>query len=122
MKSIQTFKLAVGLVVVAACMSAWAQTSAPLGASVTAASGSATVPAGRKANRALRRQVYNAIAKQKDISAGNISVVAKDGAVTLSGTVEDVSQVGRVAEIARGVPGVTSVTNKLTVEKPFGGM
>ncbi|RKT27001.1 BON domain-containing protein [Paraburkholderia sp. RAU2J] len=122
MKSIQTFRLAVGLVVVATCMSAWAQTSAPVSASVTAASGSANAPVGRKANRALRRQVYNAIAKQKDISAGNISVVAKDGAVTLSGTVENASQVGRVAEIARGVPGVTSVTNKLTVEKPFGGM
>ncbi|MFM0039278.1 BON domain-containing protein [Paraburkholderia strydomiana] len=122
MKSIQTFKLAVGLAVMATCMSAWSQSSAPASASVTAASGSATAPVGRKANRALRRQVYNAIAKQKDISAGNISVVAKDGAVTLSGTVEDASQVGRVVEIARGVPGVTSVTNKLTVEKPFGGM
>jgi osmotically-inducible protein OsmY len=30
--------------------------------------------------------------------------------------------VGKVAEIAQGVPGVTSVTNKLTVQKPFGGM
>lgn len=123
MNGIQTFRLAIGLVVMAACMNAWSQkNSAPVSASATAASGSATAPVGRKANRALRRQVYNAIAKQKDISAGNISVVARDGAVTLNGTVADASQVGRVAEIARGVPGVTSVTNKLTVEKPFGGM
>jgi osmotically-inducible protein OsmY len=42
--------------------------------------------------------------------------------VTLSGTVTDASQVGKVAEIAKGVPGVTSVTNKLIVEKPLGGM
>jgi hyperosmotically inducible periplasmic protein len=74
-----------------------------------------------KANRALRRQVYNAIAKHKEISAGNISVVARDGAVTLSGTVRNASQVGTVAEIAKGVPGVISVTNKLTVAQPFGG-
>ncbi|MFL9937342.1 BON domain-containing protein, partial [Paraburkholderia sp. RL18-103-BIB-C] len=70
----------------------------------------------------LRRQVYNVIVKHKEISAGNISVVAKDGAVTLNGTVTDSSQVGQVAEIAKGVAGVTSVTNKLTVQKPFGGM
>ncbi|MEX3969087.1 BON domain-containing protein, partial [Paraburkholderia sp. EG286B] len=48
-------------------------------------------------------------------------VIAKGGAVTLDGTVVDASQIDKVSEIAKGVPGVTSVTNKLTVEKPFGG-
>ena len=124
MKSIKTFRLAVGAVIVATSMTAWSQSSdtasAP-GASATAASGSAAPATGRKANRALRRQVYNAIAKHKEISAGNISVVARDGAVTLNGTVTNASQVGTVAEIAKSVPGVTSVTNKLTVEQPFGG-
>ncbi|MGF6702466.1 osmotically-inducible protein OsmY [Paraburkholderia sp. MM5496-R1] len=86
-------------------------------------SASAAAPvSSRQANRALRRQVYAAIGKHKEISAGNISVIAKGGAVTLSGTVTEVSQINQVAEIAKGVPGVTSVTNKLTVEKPFGGM
>lgn len=122
MKSIQAFKLAVGVAIIAASMSAWSQSSETASAPAMAAPGSAAPATGRKANRALRRQVYNAIVKQKDISAGNISVVAKDGAVTLNGTVTDASQVGRVAEIARGVPGVTSVTNKLTVQKPLGGM
>jgi osmotically-inducible protein OsmY len=125
MKSIKAFRLAVGAVVVATSMTAWSQTSetasAP-GTSAAAASSSAAPATGRKANRALRRQVYSAISKSKEISAGNISVVAKDGAVTLSGTVTDASQIGKVAEIAKGVPGVTSVTNKLTVEKPLGGM
>ncbi|SAL85329.1 transport-associated protein [Caballeronia terrestris] len=125
MKSMTTFRLAVGAVVVATSMTAWSQiseTASAPGSSTMAASGSAAPATGRKANRALRRQVYNAIAKNKEISAGNISVIAKDGAVTLSGTVTDASQVGKVAEIAKGVPGVTSVTNKLTVQKPFGGM
>ncbi len=125
MKSIKTFRLAVGTVIVATSMTAWSQTSEPAGApgaSAMAASGSAAPATGRKANRALRRQVYNAIAKHKEISAGNISVTAKDGVVTLNGTVTDASQVGKVAEIASGVPGVTSVTNKLTLQKPFGGM
>ncbi|MFL9959954.1 BON domain-containing protein [Paraburkholderia sediminicola] len=125
MKNIGTFRLAVAAVIVATSMTAWSQTreaaSVP-GASAMAASGSAAPATGRKANRALRRQVYNAIVKHKEISAGNISVIAKDGAVTLNGTVTDASQVGKVAEIAQSVPGVTSVTNKLTVQKPFGGM
>jgi osmotically-inducible protein OsmY len=125
MKNIGTFRLAVGAVIVATSVTAWSQTreaaSAP-GASAMAASGSAAPATGRKANRALRRQVYSAIVKHKEISAGDISVIAKDGAVTLNGTVTDASQVGKVAEIAQGVPGVTSVTNKLIVEKPLGGM
>ncbi len=122
MKSIQTVRLAVGVAIIAASMSAWSQGSEPGSAPAMTASGSAAPATGRKANRALRRQVYSAIVKQKEISAGNISVVAKDGAVTLNGTVTDPAQVNRVAEIAKGVPGVTSVTNKLTVQKPLGGM
>jgi len=122
MKSIQTVRLAVGVAIIAASMSAWSQGSEPASAPAMTASGSAAPATGRKANRALRRQVYSAIVKQKEISAGNISVVAKDGAVTLNGTVTDPAQVNRVAEIAKGVPGVTSVTNKLTVQKPLGGM
>nr|WP_274608294.1 BON domain-containing protein [Paraburkholderia sp. PGU19] len=51
-----------------------------------------------------------------------MSVTAKNGAVTLNGTVTDASQIDKVEKIARGVPGVTSVANKLTVRKPFGGM
>ncbi|WP_321930468.1 BON domain-containing protein [Paraburkholderia guartelaensis] len=74
----------------------------------------------RKANRALSRKVYAALAKHKEIDAGSISVVARSGAVTLNGTVTESSQIGTVAEIARGVPGVTSVTNRLSVQRPFG--
>jgi len=127
MKNIKRLELAVATLIVATSMNAWSQTSgmasapasAPGASAMAASAGPAT---GRKANRALRRQVYNAIVKHKEISAGNISVVAKDGAVTLNGTVTDTSQIDKVAEIARGVPGVTSVTSKLTVQKPFGGM
>lgn len=125
MKSIQARALAIATLILAAAGNAWSQSgqpaSAPLGAPAMEASTAAPVSP-RKANRALRRQVYAAISKHKEISAGNISVIANGGAVTLSGTVTDASQVNEVAEIAKGVPGVTSVTNKLTVEKPLGGM
>jgi osmotically-inducible protein OsmY len=109
-----------------ASVHAWAQpgasgASAASNATAVAASGGTTARDIRKANRALRKKVYAAIAKYKEINAGDISVVAKSGAVTLDGTVVDASQIDKVAEIARGVPGVTSVTNRLTIQKPFGG-
>lgn len=88
---------------------------------IAAASGTMTSAQIRKANRALRRKVYAAIVTHKDIDAGSISVIAKSGAVTLDGTVVDASQIDKVAEIARAVPGVTSLTNRLSVKKPFGG-
>ena len=86
-----------------------------------AASGATTAKTTRQANRALRRKVYAAIVKHKEIDAGNISVIAKDGAVTLDGTVVDATQIDKVTEIAKGVPGVVSVTSRLTIKKPFGG-
>ncbi|MFM0228482.1 BON domain-containing protein [Paraburkholderia dipogonis] len=128
MKTIHALELAIAAWFVTASTTAWSQTgdaaSAPAsaqGASVIAASG-AVAPAGRKADRALRRRVYAAIGKDKEISAGDISVIAKDGAVTLNGTVMEAAQIGKAESIVKGVSGVTSVTNKLAVKKPFGGM
>jgi osmotically-inducible protein OsmY len=128
MKTIHVLELA-ALLIVAASFNAWSQTGDAAsasgnaqGASAMVASGSAAPAPGRKADRALRRKVYAAIGKHKEISAGDISVIARDGAVTLNGTVTDASQIGDVADIARSVAGVVSVTNKLTVKKPFGGM
>ncbi|MBU7441975.1 BON domain-containing protein [Paraburkholderia fungorum] len=128
MKTIKILGLAVVTLFVSMSMTPWCQageaagsSSSAQGASAAAASGAAA-PMGRKADRALRRKVYAAIGKYKEISAGDISVIAKDGAVTLNGTVTDTAQIGKVEAIVRGVPGVTSVTNKLTVKKPFGGM
>ncbi|WP_126282237.1 BON domain-containing protein [Burkholderia stagnalis] len=126
MKSIQARALAIAALILAASGNAWPQpgqtAGAPTGMPAASAAERAAAPvSARKANHALRRQVYAAIGKHKQISAGNISIVAKGGAVTLNGTVTDASQVNEVAEIAKGVPGVTSVTNKLIVQKPFDG-
>ncbi|MBC8749226.1 hyperosmotically inducible protein [Paraburkholderia sp. WC7.3g] len=126
MKSIQARALAIATLILAASGNAWSQPAASAPSSMpgaSAAEANAASPVSeRKANRALRRQVYAAIGKHKEISAGNIGVTVKGGTVTLNGTVTDASQVNQVAEIAKGVAGVTSVTNKLTVQKPLGGM
>jgi len=128
MKIFKALELAVAVLCVAASTSAWSQggdtAGAPAsthGASQMAAPGAAA-PVGRKADRALRHKVYAAIGKDKEISAGDIGISAKDGAVTLNGTVTDAAQIGQATVIAGAVPGVTSVINKLTVKKPLGGM
>ena len=123
MKTISAHALAVGGFVIALSINAWAQNGAAASApaaSTLEASGATAPTTGKKADRALRRKVYSAIGKHKEIAAGSISVTAKDGAVTLNGTVPDANQIPKVAEIAKGVPGVISVANKLTVQKPFG--
>ncbi|CAB3770914.1 transporter [Burkholderia sp. MSh2] len=126
MTRIQVRALAIAALILAVSGNARSQPNQAAGASASVpaasvAQGTVASVSTRKANRALRRKVYAAIGKHKKISAGNISIVAKGGAVTLNGTVTDAAQVDEVAEIAKGVPGVSSVTNKLTVQKPFGG-
>lgn len=125
MKHTHALAAAIGVFLLATCAGAWSQSGQPAsaaGPSASTASGAAA-PANRKqADRALRRKIYAAIGTHKEISAGNISVTAKDGVVTLNGSVTDAAQIERVQEIVKGVPGVSSVNNKLAVKKPFGGM
>ena len=128
MNKIKGLCVSIGAMVLAISVNAWAQNGAASGAPASAAgasamvaSGAAAPETGRKANRALRRKVYAAISQHKEISAGNISVIAKDGAVTLNGTVTDAAQIDKVVQITKAVPGVTSVTTKLSVQgRPFG--
>jgi hyperosmotically inducible periplasmic protein len=126
MTTTRTLRIAGAVLFALASVHAWAQpgasaASAASNATTVAASGGVTGSNTRAANRALRRKVYAAIVGHKEINAGDISVVAKGGAVTLNGTVVDASQIDKVAGIVQGVPGVKSVTNQLTVKKPFGG-
>jgi hyperosmotically inducible protein len=74
----------------------------------------------RSANRALRKSVYVAFSKDKSIDAGNIGVSAKNGVVTLSGTVADAAQIDRAVVLATGVAGVLVVKNRLSVRRDFG--
>lgn len=95
--------------------------SGPGADDVSAVASAAPAKSQRAANRALRRKVYAAVVKHQEIDAGNISVVARGGAVTLDGTVSDASQIGKVEDIVKGVPGVASVTNRLALRKSFNG-
>jgi len=59
--------------------------------------------------------VLDALGADHEVHARDIDVDVRDGAVTLSGLVEVVSQRDRAERIALGVPGVASVNNKLRV-------
>ncbi|AOI91868.1 BON domain-containing protein [Burkholderia pseudomultivorans] len=74
-------------------------------------------PAQRKAaDRELKRRVSTALARTKNLNATRILVRARDGGVTLAGSVTDTTQVNLAAAVARRVNGVTSVSNQLRVD------
>ncbi|MCC8391842.1 BON domain-containing protein [Paraburkholderia sp. MMS20-SJTR3] len=112
MKTVGYLK-ALGVVVamVAAC-NVYAQAS---DAATAAPSAAANVKAGKRANHELGRKVRAALTKTQGLDVSNISVRARGGAVTLTGSVPSQGQIDAAGEAAKGVAGVTSVSNKLTV-------
>jgi hypothetical protein len=67
------------------------------------------------ADRALAARVKEALLADKSLNAHGIEVDAKDGAVTLFGTVENKARREQAAKIAAAVEGARSVENKLVV-------
>ncbi|HTH59911.1 MAG TPA: BON domain-containing protein [Paraburkholderia sp.] len=69
------------------------------------------------ANRKLGYAVRRAIGREQDVDVSNITVRSHGGDITLLGTVPDQSQIDKAEAAAKGVSGVKSVTNKLTVQQ-----
>ena len=72
--------------------------------------------ASKSEDRQLAKSVQRALARAQNLDAGRVFVRAASGAVTLTGTVPSGDQIARAEQVARGVRGVTSVTNKLAVQ------
>jgi osmotically-inducible protein OsmY len=68
----------------------------------------------KKADRKLGYTVRKALSKSQGVDVSNITVRSRGGAITLSGSVPEEGQIAKAEEVAKSVPGVTSVTNKLT--------
>ncbi|SAK99179.1 transport-associated protein [Caballeronia fortuita] len=118
MKTANTFKLACAALIVAlVSANACSQTAASAAQSPT--NDAKQSNEAKQSNRAVRRAVYAAFAKDKAIDAGSIGVSAKNGVVTLTGTVGDAAQIDKAGALAKSVPGVVSVRNKLTVRRAF---
>jgi hyperosmotically inducible periplasmic protein len=114
MNAIGRLKLAVVAMTAIASFNAWAQASdsATTGAMTQGTSKSSA----RKANRVLGRKVLHALSKG-GVDTQFINVLAKNGAITLVGGLTDPSQIDKAGQVAKGVPGVVSVKNNLTVHE-----
>jgi osmotically-inducible protein OsmY len=121
MKAIQAIKAVGGALIVLASINAYAQASGTDAATdmSTQPSAKQQAKAVKKADRAMQRKVRSALAKAKGISAANILVRSRDGAVTLEGSVPEQPQVDLATQVAQGVAGVKTVKNALTI-RPVG--
>ena len=115
MKVNNILKFASGALMVIASINAWPQTSESAATS-TAPAAEGSAKATRQANRALSKKVLRALSKG-GVETIHINAIAKGGAVTLAGAVTDPSQSDKATEIAKSVPGVTSVKNALTLKQ-----
>jgi osmotically-inducible protein OsmY len=105
---------------VATASSAYAQASDAAAPAATASAPAAST-SNRQTDRKLGRDVRRALAKTPGFNVSNVFVRARGGAVTLTGSVPQGSQIQQAGDVAKGVPGVTSVTNKITLGVRSGG-
>lgn len=83
------------------------------GASFASSSSSSSVT-----DRALRKKVKSALKSAQGLTALDIAVTAKHGHILLQGTVPSQDQIALAGKVAVGVPGVSAVSNSLTVNRP----
>ncbi|MFM0169959.1 BON domain-containing protein [Paraburkholderia sediminicola] len=114
MKSVGFLKTLGSVVAMVVACNVYAQASDATATGTTAAP-AASAKATKKANSQLGRKVRGALAKTQGVDVSNIAVRARGGAVTLTGSVPDQGQIDAAGQAAKGVAGVTSVSNKLTV-------
>ncbi|CAB3754806.1 BON domain-containing protein [Paraburkholderia solisilvae] len=109
-RTVASLLVLMGCVTLTPNVYAQANNAMPMASGPAASSGKAT-PADRK----LARDVRKALSSAPNFNVSNVFVKARDGVVTLSGSVSDGRQIQQASEVAMGVPGVTSVSNHLTM-------
>jgi hyperosmotically inducible periplasmic protein len=119
MKAIDLLKVMVVAGCVALTSGAWAQSSDSM--SSPSDSTATDAKAMKKADRKLAHDVRRAMAKAQGFDVSNVFVKARSGVVTLSGTVPASEQIAQAEEIAKGVAGVKSVSNRVTLGIQSGG-
>ena len=68
-----------------------------------------------KTNEALQKDVQDAIKWEPVLSAAEIGVIAKDGIVTLTGTVDSYRKKSEAEDAAKNVAGVKAVVEKIEI-------
>jgi hyperosmotically inducible protein len=69
-----------------------------------------------KEDKALVLRIRRQLVHTKGIDPSNVMVAAKGGTVLVRGAVSDATQVSRILDAVRGVPGVKSVVNELIIQ------
>jgi osmotically-inducible protein OsmY len=105
---------------VAATSGAYAQASDAM-APAPAATASNPSKVMRANDRALGRTVRHALARTQGFNVSNVFVRARAGVVTLTGSVPEGGMIQQAGEVARGVAGVKSVNNRITLGVQGGG-
>jgi osmotically-inducible protein OsmY len=77
----------------------------------------ATAWADQPSDNEIDDRVRIKLASDAEVKGNQLTVVVKDGAVTLRGKVETERSKNKASRLARKVKGVKSVTNELTIEK-----
>jgi osmotically-inducible protein OsmY len=121
MKTVNLLK-ALGIALcMATASSAHAQASDAQPPADSAAASAANPKAAHQADRKLGRDVRRALARAPGFNVSNVFVRARSGAVTLTGSVPQGNMIQQAGDVARTVPGVTSVANKITISPRSGG-
>ena len=107
MRSLSQLLLAAALSVSIGAVHAQSSDAAP------AATGKTEKQQERAANHALAKRVRSALYKTKGLVSSGITVLAKDGVVSLTGTVPEQGQIDLAGKAAQSVSGVTSVQNNV---------
>lgn len=77
----------------------------------------AVVPTEDYLDEDIAEDIVNALERNVSITASNIDVKVENGEVTLTGTVDTISEKNSAYEAARYTPGVVLVKNELVVEQ-----
>ena len=83
----------------------------------TPAAGTSGAGTMKQQDHALAKNVRHALHTTKGLVSSGITVLAKDGAVSLTGMVPDQGQIALAGTAAQSVAGVTSVKNNLEVSE-----
>lgn len=71
---------------------------------------------GTEADAGITHEVNRRLVRDPLVRAMDVEVITREGVVTLSGKVPTEAAVERASRVARSVPGVKSVRNRLRVE------
>jgi hyperosmotically inducible protein len=118
-----TNKVLCGAMVISLSAIVYAQTPTSTSSMPDETSGMTHLPPSKKAirsqNKALARQVEHVLRRTKGLEESDIVAfaMAQTGEVILAGVITDQSEEGIATEAAAKVPGVKSVTSKLTMRE-----